>query len=331
MGAVKKADLKRYIVKRILFFTITLYIIITINFLLPRLMPGNPVDYFLKDPSITPEERMRLIKQFGLDKDIFTQYILYIRNLFTGNLGISFRYYPKPVIEVILSRLPWTIYLLGISYPLSTLIGIIIGAYAAWRKDSKLDLITIGMAFVTRSMPIFWLGMLILYVFSATLGWFPLSGAVTPGTSYSSFFDFALDVLKHSILPILTITIFLLGPPALIARGLILDLLTEPFISTAKAKGLPPRIILFRHALRPVSLPLSSYTAILLGYMVGGAVFTETVFSWPGVGRLIYEAIMRRDYPLIQGAFFIISVSVLVANLIVDVLYAYLDPRVRLQ
>ena len=142
MGAVKKADLKRYIVKRILFFTITLYIIITINFLLPRLMPGNPVDYFLKDPSITPEERMRLIKQFGLDKDIFTQYILYIRNLFTGNLGISFRYYPKPVIEVILSRLPWTIYLLGISYPLSTLIGIIIGAYAAWRKDSKLDLIT---------------------------------------------------------------------------------------------------------------------------------------------------------------------------------------------
>jgi len=324
-------SLSRYIFKRITFFIITLFITITINFLLPRLMPGNPVDYFLRDPSITPEERALLIQQFGLDKDVFTQYILYIKNLFTGNLGVSFRYYPRPVTEVLLSRLPWTLYLLGISYSLATVIGIILGAYAAWKKESKIDLLTIGIAFITRSMPIFWLGMLTLYIFSVHLGWFPLSGAVTAGAEYSSFLDFALDVLRHSILPMIVITIFLLGPPALITRGLVLDSLTEPYVDTAIAKGLPPRVILFKHALRPVSLPLSSYTAILLGYVVGGAVFTETVFSWPGVGRLIYEAIMRRDYPLIQGAFLLISISVLIANFIVDFIYAYLDPRVRLR
>jgi len=294
-------------------------------------MPGNPVDYFLRDPSITPEERALLIQQFGLNKDVFTQYILYIRNLFTGNLGISFRYYPRPVTEVLLSRLPWTLYLLGISYSLATVIGIILGAYSAWKKGSKIDLLTIGIAFIARSMPIFWLGMLTLYIFSVHLGWFPLSGAVTAGAEYSSFLDFALDVLRHSILPMIVIVIFLLGPPALITRGLVLDSLTEPYVDTAIAKGLPSRVILFKHALRPVSLPLSSYTAILLGYVVGGAVFTETVFSWPGVGRLIYEAIMRRDYPLIQGAFLLISISVLIANFIVDFIYAYLDPRIRLR
>jgi len=323
-------SLSRYIFKRIIFFIITFFIAVTINFLLPRLMPGNPVDYFLRDPSITPEERALLIQQFGLDKDVFTQYIMYIRNLFTGNLGISFRYYPKPVIEVLLSRLPWTLYLLGISYSLATVIGIILGAFAAWKKGSKIDLLTIGIAFIARSMPIFWLGMLTLYIFSVHLGWFPLSGAVTAGAEYSSFLDFALDVLRHSILPMIVIVIFLLGPPALITRGLVLDSLTEPYVDTAIAKGLPSRVVVFKHALRPVSLPLSSYTAILLGYVVGGAVYTETVFSWPGIGRLIYEAIMRRDYPLIQGAFLLISISVLIANFIVDFIYAILDPRVRL-
>lgn len=324
-------SLIRYLTKRILFFVITLFIAITINFILPRLMPGSPIDYFLRDPSITPEERALLIQQFGLDKDVFTQYILYLKNLFTGNLGISFRYYPKPVTEILLSRLPWTIYLLGVSYSLATIIGIVLGAYAAWKRETKVDLFTIGMAFITRSMPIFWLGMLFLYMFSVHLGWFPLSGAVTAGAKYLSFSDFALDVLRHSILPMVVIILFLLGPPALITRGLVLDSLTEPYVDTAIAKGLPSRAILFKHALRPVSLPLSSYTAILLGYVVGGAVFTETVFSWPGVGRLIYEAIMRRDYPLIQGAFLLISISVLIANFIVDFIYAYLDPRVRLR
>ena len=322
---------KEYVARRLILFTITFFIILTINFLLPRLMPGSPVDYFLKDPSITPEEREELTRRFGLDRDPFTQYVLYLSNTLKGDLGISFRYYPRPVAEVLLSRLPWTVYLLGISYTVSTLLGIVLGAYAAWRRGSRLDLTILGVAFLTRSMPIFWLGMLVLLVFSAQLGLFPLSGAVTPGARYEGLLEFAADVLWHSVLPMVTITIFLMGPPALITRNLIIDSLTEPYVELSRAKGLPPRTILFKHALRPVSLPLSTYTAILLGYVVGGAVFTETVFSWPGIGRLIYEAIMRRDYPLLQGAFLLITVSVLLANLIVDLIYAAIDPRVRLR
>ena len=324
-------DLKRYIIKRTIFLIITFYVIITINFILPRLMPGNPVDYFLKDPSITPEERARLISRFGLDKDLFTQYYLYIINTLKGDLGLSFRYYPTPVIEVLLSRLPWTIYLLGISYTVATVIGVILGAIAGWKRGEKADLGLSWFAFLTRSMPIFWLGMIMLYVFSAELGFFPLSGAITAGSEYPSIMDFVFDVIWHSVLPMITIIIFLVGPPLLLTRNLIADTLTEPYIVVAKAKGLGWRKIIFSHALRPVSLPLSTYTAILLGYVVGGAVFTETVFSWPGVGRLIYEAIMRRDYPLIQGSFYIIAVSVLMANFIVDLLYSVIDPRVRLQ
>ena len=325
------SSLKAYITKKIIFLLITFYIVITINFILPRLMPGNPVDYFLKDPSITPEERARLIQQFGLDKDVFTQYYKYIVNTLKGDLGISFRYYPTPVVDVLLTRLPWTIYLLGISYSVATIIGIVLGAIAGWKRGKKVDIGLSWFAFLTRSMPIFWLGMLLLYIFSAELGLFPLSGAVTAGAKYPSIIDFIGDVAWHSVLPMLAIIVFLIGPPLLLTRNLIADTLTEPYISVARAKGIGWRTVVFRHALRPVSLPLSTYTAILLGYVVGGAVFTETVFSWPGVGRLIYEAIMRRDYPLIQGSFYIIAVSVLLANFIVDLLYSVIDPRVRFQ
>ncbi len=324
------AGIGRYLAKKTAFLIITFFIVITINFFLPRLMPGSPADYLVRDPAITTEERMRLLKQFGLDKGLLTQYVLYIKNVLRGNLGLSFRYYPTPVWDVIMSRLPWTIYLLGISYSVATLIGVILGAYAAWRRKTKFDSAMVSMAFVTRSMPVFWLGMLLLYLFGAVLGWFPLSGAVTPGVHHATFLGFALDVLRHSVLPMTTIILFLIGPPLLLTRSLVADSLTEPYVDASRAKGLPPRMILFKHALRPVSLPLSTYTAILMGYVVGGAVFTETVFSWPGVGKLIYEAIMRRDYPLIQGSFLIITISVLLANFLVDLIYAYIDPRVRL-
>jgi len=305
-------------------------VIITINFFLPRLMPGTPGDYLIRDPAMSTKERLTLIHEFGLDKPLYIQYLLYIKNVLKGNLGLSFLYYPEPVWKVIMTRLPWTIYLLGISYTVATIIGIILGAYAAWKRNSKFDMASVTLAFITRSMPVFWLGMVLLYIFGAVLGWFPLSGAYTEGATYSSFFEFAKDVLRHSVLPMITIILFLIGPPLLLTRSLVSDALTEPYIITSIAKGLPTREIIFKHALRPVSLPLSTYTAILLGYVVGGAVFTETVFDWPGVGRLIYDAIMRRDYPLIQGAFLIITISVLLANFIVDLIYAYIDPRVRL-
>ncbi len=326
-----ESSFARYISKRIIFLVVTFFVVITINFFLPRLMPGTPADYLARGPEMTAEERMKLIHEFGLDKPLWEQYLLYIKNVLEGNLGISYKYYPQSVWHVIMTRMPYTLFLLGISYTIATIIGIILGAYAAWKRGSKLDTSLVSLAFLTRSMPIFWLGMILLYVFGVILGWFPLSGALTPGAIYPTFWDMLKDLLRHSVLPMITITLFLIGPPMLITRGLVADSLTEPYVIASIAKGLPVRTVLFRHALRPVSLPLSTYTAILLGYVVGGAVFTETVFDWPGVGRLIYEAVMRRDYPLIQGTFFIIAVSVLLANFIVDLIYAYLDPRVRMQ
>jgi len=196
-------------------------------------------------------------------------------------------------------------------------------------KGSKLDSATIGLSFITRSLPVFWFGMALLLVFSYYVAIFPSSGAVTPGVSYGSFIEFVSDVAWHSVLPMATIVFILLGPPALLTRNLIADVSSEQYIYAAKCKGLPFRTLLFKHALRNVMLPLSSYTAVLLGYIVSGAVFTETVFSWPGVGRLIFEAVTTRDYPLIQGAFLITAISVLLANFLADLLYSYIDPRVR--
>jgi len=320
-----------YLARRVAFLAVTFFIIITINFFLPHLMPGTPADYLARGPSMTAEERMRLIKEFGLDKPLWEQYILYIKNVLRGNLGLSYKYYPQSVWHVIMTRMPYTVFLLGISYSVATVIGIVLGAYAAWRRGSRFDTAMVSLAFATRSMPIFWLGMVFLYVFGVLLGWAPLSGALTPGEVYPSFWSMLADLARHAVLPMTVIILYLVGPPLLITRSLVADALTEPYVRASMAKGVPPRRVLFHHALRPVSLPLSTYTAILLGFVVGGAVFTETVFDWPGVGRLIYEAVMRRDYPLIQGAFFIIAVSVLLANFIVDLIYAYLDPRVRLQ
>ena len=321
----------RYLTKRVIFLIITFFVIISINFFLPRLMPGTPADYLARGPMLTTQERLQLIKEFGLDKPLWEQYILYIKNILKGNMGLSYLYYPETVWHVIMTRMPYTLFLLGISYTIATIIGIILGAYAAWRMNSALDFSVTGFAFAMRSMPIFWLGMVMLYIFGAELGWFPLSGALTPGVIYASKLAMLKDLLRHSVLPMIAITLYLIGPPFLLTRSLVADALTEPYIQTALAKGLPLREVIFRHALRPVSLPLSTYTAILLGYVVGGAVFTETVFDWPGVGRLIYDAVLRRDYPLIQGTFFIIAVSVLLANFIVDLIYATLDPRIRLQ
>ena len=320
---------KRYLGRRLLYTIVTFFIILTINFLLPRLMPGSPIDRFLKDPSISETERESLLRDFGLDKPLHIQFVYYVLNTLQGNLGISFRYYPTTVSAVIMSRIPWTLYLLGISYTLSIIIGAILGAIAGWRRGSKTDVITISLSFVTRSMPVYWFGMMLLLVFSFYFGIFPSSGALTPGASYDTILERIGDILRHSTLPALTIVFVLIGSPALLTRNLIAEVAEEPYISLAKAKGLPNRTILFKHGFRNIMLPLSSYTAILLGFIVSGAVFTETVFSWPGVGRLIYEAILTRDYPLIQGCFLITTVSVLMANFAADILYSYLDPRIR--
>ena len=317
--------------KKSVVYTLHFFLVLTVNFALPRMMPGSPVDRFLTDPSFSMQQREALLRQFGLDKPLHIQFILYIVNTLQGNLGVSFRFYPTPVMTVIMYRIPWTLYLLGIAYSLSIIIGVILGATAGWRRGSKTDTMTILFAFVTRSMPVFWLAMTLLLIFSYYLGIFPSSGALTPAISPDNIARYIGDLGWHVVLPATTIVLILIGPPALLTRNLIAEVTEEPYIYLAKAKGLSPRTVLFKHALRNVMLPVSSYSAILLGFIVSGAVFTETVFAWPGVGSLVYAAVISRDYPLMQGAFLITTISVLLANFLADILYSYLDPRVRRQ
>jgi len=324
------SSFRQYFTRRVALTAIAFFFILVTNFALPRLMPGSPIDRFLKDPALTEQERQLLLRDFGLDQPLQVQFVLYVLNTFHGNLGISFRYYPSSVMSVIVSRIPWTLYLLGVSYSLSILIGVFLGAVAGWRRGSKVDTSTLALSFITRSLPVFWFGMVLLLIFSFYLGMFPSSGAETPGVTMD-LTEHIYDVARHSVLPMATIVFILLGPPALLTRNLVADVSDEQYIYVAKSKGLPPRIVLFKHALRNVMLPISSYTAVLLGYIVAGALFTETVFTWPGIGRLTYEAVLTRDYPLIQGILLLTAVSVLLANFLVDILYSYFDPRVRHQ
>jgi len=335
--------LREYAIKRGVHSFATFLVVLVVNFFLPRLMPGDPIARFMPGEGATQEVWKKLHRDFGLDQPLWVQFVLYLKNIFqfrplsghlpipipSPNLGVSFFYRETPVLTVLLERLPWTIFLFGTAYALSIVVGVVIGAIAAWRRGSKTDVSILSTSLFLRSMPIFWLAMIMLLVFSYYLDLFPISGAYTPPIPKTITWAFIGDVLWHSALPIITLTLYLMGTPAFLTRNVMVDALTEPYILTAKAKGLKGRTILFKHALRNVMLPIVSYSAILMAFVVGGGVFTETVFGWPGVGREIFLAYLNRDYPVIQGAFFLIGVSVILANFIADIAYGFLDPRVK--
>jgi peptide/nickel transport system permease protein len=333
--------LRGYVVKRAVHSFAVFLVVLVVNFLLPRMMPGNPVARFVQSGNLSKPMWEKLYRDFGLDQPLWVQFVLYLRNIFqfrllggflpipNPNLGLSFYYRETPVMKVLLQRLPWTIYLFGVAYALSIVLGVVIGAIAAWRRGSKTDVSILSTSLFLRSMPIFWLGMIMLFIFSYYFRIFPISGAYTPPMPKTITWGFTMDVIWHSILPIITLTLYLMGTPAFLTRNVAIDALAEPYILTAKAKGLKGRAILFKHALRNVMLPIVSYSAITMAFVVGGGVFTETVFDWPGVGREIYMAYLNRDYPMIQGAFLLIGVSVILANFIVDIAYGFLDPRVK--
>jgi len=319
---------KGYIAKRVAFTVLTIFVIISINFFLFRVVPGDPVRLMLRSPKAGQEALAWLKKQFGLDKPLWMQYFIYIKETFLGDLGWSFGY-NEPVLNVIANRLPYTILLVGSAAVISTVIGIIFGAISGWKKGTKLDLTIFGFSVVTTWLPSFWLGMIFLMVFSCWLDMFPLGGITTPAVSFSSIFDYWADVLWHMTLPLVNLLFWYLGEYVILMRSSMIDVLTEDYIVTARAKGLSESVILRDHAVRNALLPVITLTTINLGYVVAGAIQTEVVFSWPGLGRLMYDALMMRDYPLLQGTFFILAVSVVAANFFADLIYGYLDPRVR--
>mgnify|MGYP001773011267 CR=1 FL=1 len=305
-------------------------VVLTVTFIIPRLMPGGAFAYLIENPNISPEFREALVRQFGLDRPILEQYVLFLREFFLrGNLGISF-YYRKPVMGVIMDALPWTVLLVTTSTAASAALGVLVGLAAASRRAGTLDRALFGVSMFFRSMPAFWLALVLLIFFGYHLGLFPLYGAYTYGRVYSSFLEYLIDVVHHLTLPFLTLMALTTSAYLVLSRSLAIDTLTEDFIVVARAKGLPERTVLYKHALRPILTPLLTITAIDLGYSIGGALMIETVFSLPGVGKLMYDAILMTDYPVLLGVVVMTSAVTLVLVTLVEVLAAVIDPRVRL-
>lgn len=322
----------KFFLRRSAFYLFTAWAAITINFLLPRMMKGDPVSaYLLKNQGkISPDAIASLRTLFGLDsnKSMAEQYLDYWRLLFSGDLGRSFSKGLAPVTEVIASALPWTIGLVGLATVISFLLGTAFGAFIGWRRGSKADFV-VPVATFFSTVPYFWMGLIAIAVLSTMLGWFPASHAYGKGTVPNLSLDFVGQVIKHGALPAITIVLASLGGWILGMRNMMLTVLDEDYVTVAEAKGLSSRRVLWNYAARNALLPQLSSFALSLGFIVSGTLVMELVFSYPGVGKLLLDATNAKDYPLMQGLFLVITLTVLIANVVADIAYAALDPRAR--
>jgi peptide/nickel transport system permease protein/oligopeptide transport system permease protein len=301
-----------YVARRVLVAIPTIFGVATVIFLLVRLLPGDPART-IAGVLASPEDVDRIRTQFGLDQPLYVQYVTYIVHLLTGDLGISTRT-GSPVREEILTRLPYTMELAAISTAISILLGVTLGVIAATRRGSPLDLLISAVAVFGLSMPVYWLGLMLIILFSIQLHVFPAAGAQDP---------------LGFVLPSITLAMFSLALVARQARSAMLEVLGQDYVRTARAKGAPMRTVLVKHALRNALLPVMTVIGLQFGALIGGAVLTETVFSWPGVGRLLVDSIFSRDYPVVQGVVLMLAFGFILVNLLVDLLYAYVDPRIR--
>jgi len=318
----------RFLYVRVFRSLIVFLIILFLVFILPRAMPGNPASILANEYQLPSSTVKVLTEMWKLDRPWHEQLIAYFQTLFTGQWGFSYKYYPRTVYELVMERLPWTLLLLGTSSVTVFLTGVGLGVIAGWRRNTKVDSIITFSAVLIYAVPYYWLALLFQYVFGYLLKWFPITQALTPGMIYRNVFEYVADVLWHLTLPVVAMTLTAFASYTLVTRNSLVDILSEDFILALKAMGLPDRTIM-RHALRNALLPPVTMLAIRLGTIVGGAVLTETVFSYPGIGYLIYESILYKDYPVLNAAFFMLSITIIVANLCADLLYMLLDPRIR--
>ncbi|HEY0419160.1 MAG TPA: ABC transporter permease [Acetobacteraceae bacterium] len=305
-----------------------LWAVASLCFLLFRLMPGDPTLNFLS-PQFTDEMRDAMLRGFGLDKPLWEQYLIYMGNLLRGEFGISF-VQKRPVLAILAEALPNTVILTLVSLVCAYAFGIVVGAFLAFRRGGVLEAVAIPAALATRAAPEFWLGMLLLAGLAFEAGWFPTGGAASPGATLGSLGErlASRDFWWHLTLPALTLTLYLQGLPLLLMRATMLEVLNDEFITMARMKGLSRWSIVMRHAARNALLPVVTAFALGLGASIGGNVVVETVFSWPGVGRVLVEAVQGADYPLAQGAFILIAAVLVAMNSVADLAYAVLDPRV---
>ncbi len=324
-------SLYRYVARRVIEIVITFFIISVLVFLLFRVMPGDPASMVIS-PRMTPELKAILRTRFGLDKPLYEQFFIFFKNLLRGDFGTSF-YYTEDVYGIIKRRFLPTVLLFTTGQIMAYALGVNLGRLIAWKRGGKLEYsnTVIGLFFYT--MPIFWLGLLCIWVFSYYLNLFPVGGWKTPeiwgAPIEPSIFVKTLDILYHLFLPLTVYTIWIYAGTMLIMKNSMLETLKEDYIMAARAKGVPEKRIRDHHAARNAMLPVVTDLALSIVFSLDGGVLTETTFSWPGLGSTIVEASLTYDYPLAQGAFILLAIILLIAVLIADILYAYLDPRIR--
>ncbi|WP_236694026.1 ABC transporter permease [Sporosarcina globispora] len=320
--------LGKFIAGKFLQYLIVIFLMLTLNFLLPRLMPGNPLVFLAGEDVgfMSSAEKEAILDKYGLNDSIIEQYGAYIKDIFTGDFGYSYQQ-KRPISELLMERLPWTMLLTGLGLVLSTIIGVMFGAISAWRRGTKTDANLLTVFMFLSAMPSFWVGMILVSIFSAQLGWLPVFGAESAWSNYSGI-DRIIDIGKHLILPLATLILISVTSTFMIMRYSMLNVLGEDYIMMAKAKGVKEKVIKYKHAMRNALLPVATVFMLSLGFTLGGATVIETVFAYPGVGRLMFESVLSRDYPLIQATFLIITFSVVIANFLADLIYPLLDPKV---
>jgi peptide/nickel transport system permease protein len=320
----------RYLGRRLAQAVVTVVAIVLLNFVLFRLMPGSPDRILFRNPNLSPEVVAAVRARWGLDKPLIPdQLVAYIASTAQGDLGYSFKFRGQSVTNVIADRVGPTLLLVGLGELISAIIGIGLGAYAGWRRGGLADRAGTAASLILYSMPYFVIGMPLIIIFAAGLHWFPTSGMQTVGGGDRSFIEYATDIGSHLALPLTTVALGLIGQYSILMRSAIIETRNEDYIVTARAKGLPDGRIMWNHAFRNAVLPMITLVAINLGYVVAGAITAEIVFSWPGLGTLTITALESRDYPVLQGIFLLLAISIVVANLIADLLYGLFDPRVR--
>jgi peptide/nickel transport system permease protein len=324
-----------FVFRRLGLAALTIAFVAVLNFFLFRVLPGDP-SRVIRDPRMSQAAQEAIRQRFGLDLPLLvgpqgapfeSQFFRYLGNLVRGDLGMSFTF-NRPVTDLLRERLANTVLLVLAGELLAIVIGIALGVLAAYRRGTALDVGTLLFGLITWALPTFFLGIILLILGSTYLG-LPVGGIRTPGASYASWWEHAADVGRHMVLPTATLTLILLGQYLLVMRSALLDVLSEEYVLTARAKGLTDGAVLRRHAMPNAMLPMVALIALTLGFTVSGSILIESVFSWPGLGSAVFEAVNRRDYPMLQGAFLLFTVSVILANTAADLLYAVLDPRVR--
>jgi len=320
-----------YLGRRLSSALITIVLIGLVNFILFRAMPGSPERVILRGtPNLTTAQLDAARQRWGLDKPVFPdQFVAYVGATVRGDLGYSFVARGQTVTAVLAQRIWPTIILFGLGELLAIVLGLALGAYSGWRRGGPIDYLGNGVSLVLYATPYFLLGMAFLLIFATTLHWFPTFGMLTAGATYPGLWERFVDFLAHITLPLLTVGLGLVGQYAIVMRSSIVETLAEDYVTTARGMGLRDGRVLRRHALPNALLPTVSLIAINLGYVVAGAITVEIVFNWPGLGTLTVEALTARDYPVLQGVFLLLSVSVVLANLVADLIYGALDPRVR--